>query len=158
MENRPNLGSQRERNAHAVRWAGVPRFHFHLLNDVDAPDPDGMELADLDAAREHAHKFARVTIAETIKDEGRVNLDHRIDIENEHGEVFETVRFRDVLRVEIRRNALAGRHPFFSVSCDAELDAVMSVVAVPPVHPPTIDASQVAGRSSEFHRRIAALN
>jgi hypothetical protein len=78
----------------------VPRFYFHLLNDVDAPDDEGKELPDLEAAREHARRCARVTIAETIKTEGRFNLDHRIDIETEDGQVLDTVWFRDVVNVE----------------------------------------------------------
>jgi hypothetical protein len=78
----------------------VPRFYFHLLNDVDAPDEEGKELPDLEAAREHARRCGRVTIAESIKDQGRFNLDHRIDIENERGEVLDTVLFRDVVQVE----------------------------------------------------------
>jgi hypothetical protein len=80
--------------------SGVPRFYFHLLNDVDAPDEEGKELPSLEAACEHARRCARVTIAESVKDQGRFNLDHRIDIENERGEVLETVRFRDVVQVE----------------------------------------------------------
>jgi hypothetical protein len=78
----------------------VPRFYFHLLNDVDAPDEEGKELPSLEAACEPARRCARVTIAESVKDQGRFNLDHRIDIENERGEVLETVRFRDVVQVE----------------------------------------------------------
>jgi len=32
----------------------VPRFYFHLIDDFDAPDEEGVELPDLEAAREHA--------------------------------------------------------------------------------------------------------
>lgn len=78
----------------------MPRFHFHLLNDVDAPDEEGVELPNLEAAQHHAREAARVTIAETIKDEGRFNLDHRIDIETSDGQVLDTVWFRDVVQVE----------------------------------------------------------
>jgi hypothetical protein len=78
----------------------MPRFYFHLLNDIDAPDEEGKELPDLEAARAHARHCARVTIAETIKDQGRFNLDHHIDIESENGQVLDTVWFRDVVTVE----------------------------------------------------------
>jgi hypothetical protein len=78
----------------------MPRFYFHLHNDVDAPDPEGKELPDLDAAREAAVRNARFTFAETVKENGRVNLDHRIDIENEGGLVLDTVWFRDVVTIE----------------------------------------------------------
>jgi hypothetical protein len=80
--------------------SGVPRFYFHLINDFDTPDEEGKELSNLEAAREYARRCGRVTIAESVKDQGRFDLDHRIDIENERGEVLETVWFRDVVQVE----------------------------------------------------------
>jgi uncharacterized protein DUF6894 len=78
----------------------VPRFYFHLHNDVDAPDDEGVDLPDLDAARAHATWQARVTFAETAKDERRVVLHHRIDIEDSEGTVLDTVHFRDAVKVE----------------------------------------------------------
>ena len=80
----------------------MPRFYFHLLNDVDAPDDEGQELPDLQAAVEHARRYARMTMGETVKDEGRFKRDHRIDIEDEHGSILETVWFRDAVQVEGR--------------------------------------------------------
>lgn len=78
----------------------MPTYFFHLHNDVDVRDGDGREFPDLGAARDLAREYARFTFAETIKETGRVNLDHRIDIEDEEGRVLETVRFRDVVRIE----------------------------------------------------------
>lgn len=78
----------------------MPRFYFHLHNDVDAPDDEGIELTDLEAARVHAVRLVRVTFAETAKDEGRVVLHHRIDIEDSEGTVLDTVRFGDAVQVE----------------------------------------------------------
>ena len=78
----------------------MPRFYFHLHNDVDVPDDEGVELPDLAAARAHAVRCARVTFAEVAKDEGRVVLHHRIDIEDEGGAVLDTVYFRDAVKVE----------------------------------------------------------
>jgi hypothetical protein len=78
----------------------VPRFYFHLHNDVDVPDDEGVELPDLQAARTHAVRSARVTFAETAKDNVRVVLHHRIDIENEQRVVLDTVHFRDAVKVE----------------------------------------------------------
>lgn len=37
--------------ARQANFMAVPRYFFHLHNDVDAPDPDGVELANLDEAR-----------------------------------------------------------------------------------------------------------
>jgi len=53
----------------------------------------------LTAARAHAVRQARVTFAETAKDEGRVVLHHRIDIEDVKGVVLGTVRFGDAVQV-----------------------------------------------------------
>jgi hypothetical protein len=78
----------------------VPTYYFHLHNDIDACDEDGRDLPDLDAARQLAKEHARFTFAETIKEDGRANLDHRIDIEDEQGRVLDTVWFRDVVTIE----------------------------------------------------------
>jgi hypothetical protein len=78
----------------------VPRYFFHLHNDVDAPDPEGLELTDLEAAKQFALSNARFTAAETIKDEGHFVGDHRIDIEDENGAVLDTIYFRDAVEVE----------------------------------------------------------
>jgi hypothetical protein len=78
----------------------VPRFYFHLYNDIDVPDEEGKELADLEAAVEWARGEARNLVAAMAKEEGRVVLKHRIDIEDEHGDVLHTVRFGEVVRIE----------------------------------------------------------
>ena len=76
------------------------RVYFHLINDVDVPDEEGVEVADLDAARACAVEQARGLIGEQVKSEGRIVLSHRIDIEDESGAVLETLYFRDVIRIE----------------------------------------------------------
>lgn len=86
--------------AHVNRSGAVPRFYFHLINDVDAPDDEGVELPDLNAALEYAARSARFTAAESLKEHGRIVLNHRIDIEDEYGHVLETVHFADVVNVK----------------------------------------------------------
>ncbi len=78
----------------------MPRFHFHLYNDVDVLDEEGQELSDLDAALAWARNQARNLIGELVKETGRVTLHHRIDIANEQSEVVGTVRFGDVVKIE----------------------------------------------------------
>ena len=80
-------------------WHGVPFFYFHLHIDVDARDEEGKEFPDLDAARRFALQQARFTLAENIKDFGRLNLDHRIDIEDKQGNVLATVHFREAVAI-----------------------------------------------------------
>jgi hypothetical protein len=67
---------------------------------VDSPDTEGTDLADLTAARLWASQNVRFTAGETVKDKGHIIGDHRIDIENEHGQVLDTVYFRDAVKIE----------------------------------------------------------
>jgi hypothetical protein len=60
---------------------------------------EGKDLPNLDAARQLALHQARFTLTENIKDSGRLNLDHRIDIEDKQGNVLATVHFRDVVTI-----------------------------------------------------------
>jgi len=78
----------------------VPRFYFHLHNDEDVPDDEGVELADLNAARAYAARCARAMFGEMAKEKGHVVLHHRIDIEDEHQRVLDTVYFRDAVDIE----------------------------------------------------------
>ena len=87
-------------NAHSWRSWSMPIYHLHLHNDVDVRDEEGKAFPDLEAVIHHAQREARFTLAETIKDEGRANLDHRIDIEDSSGRVLATVHFRDVVTIE----------------------------------------------------------
>ena len=78
----------------------MPRYYFHLLNDLEAPDEDGVELPDLEAALQYARNNAIFTAAETIREHGHLVRSHRIDIEDAHGTVLATVRFEDVITIE----------------------------------------------------------
>jgi hypothetical protein len=75
------------------------RYYFHLRNDLDVPDPEGKELADLEAARAHAIVMARFEVAEAAKLDGRVVLSHRIDIEDEQGSLLISVSFEEAVSV-----------------------------------------------------------
>jgi hypothetical protein len=46
----------------------MPRYFFHLHNDIDALDEEGVELADLEAARAMARHSVQFAAAESIKD------------------------------------------------------------------------------------------
>jgi hypothetical protein len=78
----------------------VPRYYFHLYNDLDAPDPEGLDLPSLDAARLNALRQGRILAGELVKEEGRLVLHHRIDIEDGQRVVLDTVYFRDTVSVE----------------------------------------------------------
>lgn len=78
----------------------MPRFYFHLHNDIEAVDSEGREYSDLEAAIAAARHQARQLAGETVKEKGRIVLSHRIDIEDERGSVLATVAFGDVVSVE----------------------------------------------------------
>jgi hypothetical protein len=77
----------------------VARYFFHLYNDADVMDDEGVDLPDLDAARANAVKEAREIMAETVA-EGRINFSHRIDIADESGAVLAAVTFAEAVRIE----------------------------------------------------------
>lgn len=78
----------------------MPRYYFHLRNDLDVPDEEGLELPDLGAAIKAARENALFSLSQTAKDEAKINFSHRIDIEDEQGRILDTVWFRDVVKVE----------------------------------------------------------
>ena len=78
----------------------MTRFYFHLHNDIDAPDEEGKEFADLAAARAYALDQVRHVVGETAKETGRIVRSHRIDIENDQQHVLDTVRFDDAVKIE----------------------------------------------------------
>jgi hypothetical protein len=80
--------------------AAMPTFYFHLHSDIDAPDDEGKVLPDIDAARAYAEASVVDLMAATLKEKGRINLRHHLDIEDGQGKVLATVRFRDVVAIE----------------------------------------------------------
>jgi len=78
----------------------MPRFYFHLFNDINVADNEGQNFGNLAEAREFAIEQARALIAATTVDEGRIVLHHRIDIEDERHELLESLHFRDAVTVE----------------------------------------------------------
>jgi len=78
----------------------VPRYFFHLYDDLDCADLEGVELPDLDAAQATASREARSLMGDLLDREGRIALHHRIDIEDEQGTVLATIPFRDVVAIE----------------------------------------------------------
>ena len=78
----------------------MARFYFRLIDDYDVPDVEGVELLDVNSAREVARCHARMLMGQVLEDAGRINLSHRIEIEDDHGRVVDSVWFRDVVHVE----------------------------------------------------------
>ena len=75
------------------------RYFFHLRDGADvALDPEGIELASLEAARKKAFEAARDTLSRDIKT-GRIALDLRIDVETGDGALLHSQPFRDAYEV-----------------------------------------------------------
>ena len=77
----------------------MPRYYFHLYNDIDARDEEGVELPDLEAARDHATAEARNMTSVSVLEHGRVNLHHRIEVADHAGAVVATVEFGDAVAI-----------------------------------------------------------
>jgi len=83
----------------------MPRFYFHLFNDVTCRDEEGAELPNAVVALQRGALLAREMAAESVKD-GHLILDHRIEVTNEHGDRIGTIHFSDV--VEVTKSAGAA--------------------------------------------------
>jgi hypothetical protein len=77
----------------------VPRFFFHLYDDVVSLDGEGNELPDMGAAREKAISRAPAIACQEVL-EGHLNLGHRIEGEDERGAPVLTAHFSDVVKLE----------------------------------------------------------
>ncbi|HEX8534338.1 MAG TPA: hypothetical protein VF662_09230 [Allosphingosinicella sp.] len=79
--------------------AVMPRFFFHLHNDMDVLDEEGQDFPDLQTARAFAVANIRELLCEDVQ-RGRVPLQHWIDIEDEAGAVLAAVTFRETVTIE----------------------------------------------------------
>ncbi|MDX3901088.1 MAG: hypothetical protein QHC40_11365 [Sphingobium sp.] len=75
------------------------RYFFHIYNDDITLDDEGVELPDLNAARQRALREARLLAAESVVEHGHLILHHRIDIAMAD-ETVATVRFGDAIQVQ----------------------------------------------------------
>jgi hypothetical protein len=74
----------------------MPRYYFHLFNDGELRDETGQSFDGLIDARRAAVRGVSELIAESIAAGHRVDLDHRIDIEDSQGNVTSRVMFGDL--------------------------------------------------------------
>jgi hypothetical protein len=76
----------------------VPRFFFHLYDDMIAFDEEGKEFPTLEAARQEAIRTARhLACAEVL--EGHLGLNHRIEVADGNDAPVATVTFKDVVKL-----------------------------------------------------------
>jgi len=77
----------------------MPRYYFHLHNDVSTRDEEGTELPDAGAARDRACREIIQLAADSVKSHRHLVLHHHIEITDEAGEAVDSVTFGDVVDV-----------------------------------------------------------
>jgi len=75
----------------------MPRFFFHLYDDAETLDLEGLELPGIEAAMAVALDELRQLAAYELQRDGEVNTSTRIEIADRIGRVVERVVFDDVL-------------------------------------------------------------
>lgn len=78
----------------------MPRYFFHVFNDEQTVDEEGVELADQEAAMALAASEARNLAAESVKIHSHLILRHRIEVADAEGRTIGQVRFGDAIRIE----------------------------------------------------------
>ena len=78
----------------------MPRYYLHLRDHMDETlDPEGLELADLDAVKKAVLEGARDVIAHEIRTTGLLDLRYRIEAEDEGGGVVHSLPFKHALSI-----------------------------------------------------------
>lgn len=76
----------------------MPRYFFHLSDDVYAEDNEGMVLPDFRAAYDVGLRNARLMAAEEVI-AGKLHLSHRVEIADEHGRTLQTIPFAGAFEI-----------------------------------------------------------
>lgn len=76
----------------------MPRYYFHLHNDLETRDEEGIELSDLAEARDVAEHEARAIAAHTVA-QGRLDLTHSIEVTDASGATVLVVRFGEAVEI-----------------------------------------------------------
>jgi hypothetical protein len=77
----------------------MARFYFHLRDHVDQTlDPEGMDLADLDAVKASAMAAARDVMAGDLR-MGMLDLRYRIDVEDASGAIVFSLPFQHAVNI-----------------------------------------------------------
>jgi hypothetical protein len=77
----------------------MPRYYFHLYNDVTCRDDEGKDLPDPSAAHLQALSYARDMAAMSVR-EGHLYLSHRIEVTDQQGDLVLDLPFRNAVQVK----------------------------------------------------------
>lgn len=79
----------------------MPHFYFDVFNGHgQTPDEEGLDLADESSARVIALDSVRSMVAEDAR-KGLIDLNGRIDVKDDDGEVLLTVSFADAFQLRM---------------------------------------------------------
>jgi hypothetical protein len=76
----------------------MPRYFFHLHNDLETRDEEGLELPDLAAAQKIAEQEARAMAAQSVAN-GRLDLKHSIEVTDASGATVVLVSFGEAVEI-----------------------------------------------------------
>ena len=77
----------------------MPRFYFHVFDDVVSTDEEGQVVNDLEAARAIAMKSARELVCDQVR-RGYLDLDNYIVVANQSAQELFRVVFREAFVVQ----------------------------------------------------------
>lgn len=78
----------------------MPRYHLHIYNRAGLScDEEGLDLPDLESARESAIDGIRSILSEEVR-AGRFDLAGRVEIADGAATVLEIVRFAEAIEVQ----------------------------------------------------------
>jgi hypothetical protein len=83
-----------------MRLLTMPRFYFHLRNDMSVNDEEGIELPNVESVRVRAEQYALDMSAASVLEQRKINLHHRIEVADEAGQTVLTIEFGDVVTIE----------------------------------------------------------
>lgn len=76
----------------------MPRYFFHLFDNITSLDDEGVELVDAKSAIDRGIAHARYMAAQSVLN-GHLILNHRIEVADTDDRRIATVFFRDVVEV-----------------------------------------------------------
>ncbi|MGE5723459.1 MAG: DUF6894 family protein [Sphingomonadales bacterium] len=85
----------------------MPRYFFHVVDDMITRDGEGQECADVAEAWAYALRSARSLICEQVR-RGRISLRHRIDVSDEAGNPAFSLSFGDAVAIEGQSDFKSG--------------------------------------------------
>jgi hypothetical protein len=78
----------------------VPRFYFHLHNDIETFDKEGRDLWGVEAARQAALEEARSMAAESVK-LGHLDPSHYVAVTDENGDTLFCTSFGEAVKIVV---------------------------------------------------------